>query len=109
MNNHEEKARELKKTYNCSIAVYKTFMEDYELDGVIPEPRSDAGKCGALIAAEKVLKELGKEDKIEELENRFKAKFGYITCVDLMRTERRCFDYVGESSKMVDEYLDEKK
>lgn len=106
MNNHEEKARELKKTYNCSIAVYKTFMEDYELDGVIPEPRSDAGKCGAVIAAEKILRELGKEDKIKEFDKRFIDEFKYIKCVDLMTHERRCYDYVGISAKMVEEYLD---
>ena len=107
MDNIEEKAREFHKSgKNCAISVYNSFIDKYNLDGVIPEPRSDAGKCGAVIAAEKILRELGKEDKIKEFDKRFIDEFKYIKCVDLMTHERRCYDYVGISAKMVEEYLD---
>lgn len=108
MDKHEEKARDLhSQGNNCSISVYKAFLEDTKLDGSIPTPRSIAGKCGAVLAAEKILKECGKEDKIQEFEKDFISKFGYATCIDLMRTERRCNDYVGDSASIVDKILSE--
>lgn len=109
MEKHEENARTIhREGNNCSTAVYTAFEEDTELDGIIPEPRSEAGKCGAAIAAEKILKELGKEEYIEEFEKKFISEFGYITCVDLMRTERRCNDYVGRSAELIDEIINNK-
>ena len=106
MNKHEEQARMLhEQGNNCSNALYKSFFSDTNLDGNIPAPRSVDGKCGAVLAAEKILKELGKEEKIENFEKEFIEKFGYVTCIDLMRTERRCNDYVGESASMVDKIL----
>ena len=106
---HEEKARKIhKEGNNCSYSVYTSFEEDTQLDGNIPAPRSEQGKCGAVLAAEKILRELGKEDRIEEFEKLFIEEFGYITCVDLMRTERRCNDYVGKSAEFIDKELSEK-
>ena len=106
MGKHEEQARNLhSKGNNCSISLYGAFLEDTKLDGNIPAPRSIAGKCGAVLAAEKILRELGKEKNIEEFEKEFISKFGYLTCIDLMRTERRCNDYVGESANLIDKIL----
>lgn len=110
MTKHEEKARKLhKQGNNCSYAVYTSFKEDLKLDGNIPAPRSEQGKCGAAIAAEKILRELGKEDIIEEFEEEFIKKFGYITCIELMRTERRCNDYVGMSASFIDKIIEKIK
>ena len=106
MDKHEGQARSLHgQGNNCSVSLYKSFLNDTNLDGNIPSPRSIAGKCGAVLAAEKILKECEKEDKIDEFEKEFISKFGYATCIDLMRTERRCNDYVGESASMVDKIL----
>ena len=106
MKKHEEQARSLHRSgNNCSNSLYRAFLEDTNLDGNIPAPRSIEGKCGAVLAAEKILRECGKEDSIENFEKEFILKFGYSTCIDLMRTERRCNDYVGESAKMVDNIL----
>jgi len=108
MGKHEEKARNMKiQGNNCSVSVYKTFMEYKRLDGEIPEPRSIDGKCGALLAAIKILKETGHEDQIEEFEKKFIELFGYNKCKDLMAHERRCTDYVGECAKLLDEILGE--
>lgn len=108
MNKHEEQARILhSQGNNCSTSVYKAFLEDTKLDGTIPPPRSIAGKCGAVLAAEKILKECGKEAKIQEFEKNFISRFGYATCIDLMKAERRCNDYVGDSVSLVDKILSE--
>lgn len=106
MGNHENRARELhKQGNNCSTSVHNAFAGDTNISEDFPAPRSIEGKCGALITAEKILKEMGKEDKIEEFEKEFVKKFGYSKCVDLMTHERRCNDYVGESAKMLDEII----
>ena len=106
MFNHEEKAREYKsRGNNCSTSVHSAFSEDIELSDNFPAPRSIDGKCGALLTSLKILEETGNYDKKEEFEKEFIKKFGYSKCIDLMKHERRCSDYVGESSRMVDEIL----
>lgn len=106
MSKHEQKARELKEQgNNCSVSLHNTFSEDTKLSADFPAPRSIEGKCGALLTAKKILKELGHEDKLDEFEKEFIKKFGYSTCKDLMMHERRCTDYVGESAKMIDEII----
>ena len=106
MRYHEEKARQNHKMgNNCSNSLYKAFQEDTQLDGIIPAPRSEAGKCGAVITAEKILREKGKDKYIEEFEEKFKQEFEYLTCIELMTSSRRCNDYIGESAKMLDEIL----
>ena len=106
MYNHEEKARMYKQMGdNCSTSVYRAFSEDVKIGEDFPQPRSIDGKCGALLTALKILDDTNNSDKKEEFEKEFVSKFGYSKCVDLMTHERRCIDYVGESSKMVDEIL----
>ena len=103
---HEAKARELKKQgNNCSTSLHSAFSEDTKLSPDYPAPRSIEGKCGALLTAKKILKEIGYEDKIDEFEKEFIRKFGYSTCKDLMSHERRCNDYVGEAAIMIDKIL----
>ena len=110
MSNHEERARELhRQGNNCSTSVHTAFSEDTKISADYPEPRSIEGKCGALITAEKILKDTGNEDEIEKFEKEFNEEFGYVKCIDLMTHERRCNDYVGWSSKKIDEILDTKR
>ena len=102
MNKYEEEARKLKKIgMLCSDAVFETFKNDLNLEGTPPAPRSIDGKCGALITAEYILKSLGREDLIDEYNNYFIDMFGSCKCLELMRTDRRCNDYVGESVKYI--------
>ena len=106
MNKHEKQSRELhKQGNNCSFSLYSAFLEDSKLDGEIPLPRSIEGKCGAVISAEKILKEMGKEKDIELFEKEFISEFKYLKCIDLMKADRRCNDYVGKSAQIVDEIL----
>ena len=106
MKNHEERARELKQNgNNCSTSLHRAFSEDTKLSDDFPAPRSIEGKCGALLTAEKILRELGHEDKIEEFEKEFIKRFRYSKCIELMKYEHRCTDYVGEVANMIDEIL----
>ena len=103
---HEQIARELKANgNNCSSSLHTAFKEDSHLTDDFPAPRSIEGKCGALLTAQKILKETGHEDKMEEFEKEFERRFHYVKCIDLMTHERRCGDYVGESAAMLDEIL----
>jgi len=106
MNSHEKRARELKENgNNCSTSLHNAFSEDIRLSDEYPAPRSIEGKCGALLTAQKILKEKGHEDKIEEFEKEFIKRFGYSKCKELMSSERRCNDYVGECARIIDEIL----
>ncbi len=107
MNNHEEEARKNhKKGNNCSVSLHSVFEKEYKLSKDFPMPRSIDGKCGALLTAIQILKEIGHEDKIEEFEKEFIRKFGYTKCLDLVTHGRKCNDYVGEAAKMLDEILE---
>ena len=102
MKDYEQIAIEKKKNgNNCSTSIYKTFEEDLKLNGQIPVPRSIEEKCGALLATEQILKEIKKEEYIEEYETLFQQEFGYLTCKELMKENRRCNDYVGLSVKYI--------
>ena len=106
MSNHEKEARELKQRgNNCSSSVNTAFSKDINISKNYPAPRSIEGKCGALLTGLKILEETGHSDKKEEFEKEFIKKFGYSKCIELMKYERRCNDYVGEVSKMLDEIL----
>lgn len=103
--NHEGAARSIHRSgYNCSNSVDRAFADVNTASGNPPAPRSIAGKCGALLAAQKVLHDLGIERE-EELERAFKAELGFVTCVELKRNRRSCNDCVGIASRLVDEYL----
>ena len=102
----ESKAREIHLTTgcNCSNAVYRAFSDVNKAGGTPPAPRSIAGKCGALLAAQKVLQDLG-IDKAGELEHDFQVELGYVTCRDLKRNRRNCNDCVGVAARLAEKYL----
>lgn len=103
--NHEDAARAIHRTgLNCSNSVYKAFADVDSAGGNPPAPRSIAGKCGALLTAQKVLRDLG-VDAEDELEQAFKAELGYVTCIDLKRHRRNCNDCVGVAARLVDSYV----
>ena len=102
MNKYEEKAKKLKESgLLCSDAVFDVFKSEFNLEGTPPAPRSIAGKCGALITTEYILKNIGRDDLIDEYNSYFINKFGSSKCLELMRKDRRCNDYVGESANYI--------
>lgn len=102
---HEEAARSIHRTgLNCSNSVDKAFADVNDAAGNPPAPRSIAGKCGALLTAQKVLRDLG-IDREDELERAFEAELGYVTCRDLKRNRRDCNDCVGIAARLADELI----
>ena len=107
MSNHETDAKELKNNgKNCSDSLYSAFSKDTKLSENYPAPRSIDGKCGALLTALYILEETGNSNKKEEFEEEFVRRFKYSKCIDLMKYEGRCTDYVGESAKLLDEMIE---
>lgn len=108
MNKYEENARDLKTCNNCSYSVYNAYRDVLNLSGDFPAPRSIDGKCGALLAALKVLEEANRSEEKEKFEEDFVKKFGYSKCIDLMSHEKRCSDYVGWSANKLSILLEDK-
>ena len=83
---------------NCAMAVYTTFGGDR--DGA-PKPRGEGGKCGAVLAAEQIIREKGLGDE-KEVEEGFLSRYGSIKCSELRGAATgKCNDYVGTAARMV--------
>ena len=107
MEKYEIEARKLKESGKlCSNALYEVFKNDLKLEGNPPAPRSIDGICGAILTTEYILKQIGKEEYIEDYKEKFISKFKYIKCLELMRYEHRCSDYVGFSAEYITNLLD---
>ena len=65
MGNYGESARKLHMNGNsCSAAVYQAFRDVNTIgDGKVPAPRSIDSKCGAVLAAEKLIREMNLGDE----------------------------------------------
>ena len=101
--NREETARNKHKSgNNCSVSVYSTFFD--KISGTAPAPRSEGGKCGALLAGEKVLSQLGYST--EDLDQKFVEMFGSLKCAELRRGKYPCNDLVGAATRMTDEMIE---
>ena len=85
----------------CSGAVYQTFLKVNPSASGAPVPRSEGGKCGAVLSAEKILRETG-AGSIEEFDAQFRSLFGSLKCSDLLGKSRgSCNDYVGKAAEIV--------
>ena len=105
-NEYVENAKALFKLgNNCSNSIYQTFEKDYNLKGVIPEPRSIDGICGTILTTRQILKELGKEEYIKDYEEKFINEFKYTKCIELIKYKRRCSDYIGFSVNYINKIL----
>ncbi len=106
-----------KSGYNCSQSVAAAFSEimgisESEAKTSAPAPRSNGGKCGALLAAEMVMDRLSINGK-DELEKKFAAENGAIECSKLrspeIRKVKNCNDFVGSAARIVEEIMSESK
>ncbi len=108
MEDYEKIARDIHKSgKTCSYALYSTFQKDFNLEGEFPLPRSIDGKCGALLTAHKIMDELNLKEYKESFEEDFLNKFGSIKCLELMKQDRRCNDYVGFAANEISKYINE--
>ena len=85
--------------YSCSSAVYAAFSD--LVTGSAPFPKSEGGKCGAVLAAEKVLNQLGLDR--EAFDRQFAARFGSLKCAELRRSRIPCNDLVGAAAAIAAE------
>ncbi len=98
----EQTARDKHKNgSNCANAVYSTFSD--QVTGTAPAPRSEGGKCGAVLAGEKVLEQLGMDKTA--FEERFLELFGSLKCAELRRGKYPCNDLVGTSASLVESII----
>lgn len=89
---------------NCSTAVYDALYTRSTVNRTTPpRPRSEGGKCGAVLAAEQFIRENGGTEKdVEEFERQFISKYGHLTCADLLGIlGRKCNEYVGAAAAIV--------
>lgn len=94
----------------CSVSVYKAF-EDVNINGDdnIPAPRSEDGKCGTVLAAEKLIREMGLGD-VSDFENEFVRVYGSLKCAELLKMHgRRCNEFVGFTAEYVEKLMEKNK
>lgn len=88
---------------NCSMAVYDAlYSGSNSPKGTPPRPRSEGGKCGAVLAAEQFIRENGgTEEDVAEFDRQFTEKYGYLTCGKLRGIlGGKCNEYVGVSASI---------
>ena len=105
---HENTARAThRRGTSCAGSVYKAFADVNKNMTSAPFPRSEGGKCGAVLSAEKVLREMG-VDKIGEFERLFKERYGSVKCFELLgKRNGNCNDFVGTAAAIADKLLEE--
>ena len=88
---------------NCAMAVYDALGMNNPNKTTPPRPRAEGGVCGAVLAAEQVIRENGGTDEdIKEFERRFTEKNKYLKCMELKGfLNGKCNDYVGEAAAIV--------
>lgn len=87
--------------YSCASAVYSAFND--VVNGTAPIPRSEGGKCGAVLAAEKALKQLGLDSTA--FDRQFVSQFGSLKCDELRRARHSCNDLIGTAARLVEEIV----
>ena len=110
MKDYGEEAKRLHREGNrCAASVYKAFEDvNNNSDGQIPLPRSEDGKCGAVIAAEKLIREMGLGDTAG-FDEEFTKAYGSLKCAELIKQHgRRCNEFVGFAAKYVESLLPKK-
>ena len=98
---YEATARKSHKNgMNCAMAVY-TALGGGKANA--PKPRTEGGKCGAVLAAEKIIRERGLGDTAH-FDREFLNLYGSLKCADLRGAAAgQCNDYVGAAARLVGE------
>jgi len=98
----------LPEKLNCAQSVLKGFQQEYNIsDSEIEEyrawggGRAEGNMCGALFAAERLLRQIGKDSVIEE----FRQKAGGVLCADIKEKQFTCAEYVRMADELVEKNL----
>ena len=102
---HESLARQKHRSgYSCASSVYLSFSDVNQNMGTPPVPRAEGGKCGAVLAAEKVLRDTG-HDFTAQFESEFLKHFCSLKCNELTESGRSCNDCVGIAASIIDSLI----
>ncbi len=104
--NYEKTARESHRNgTNCARSVYDAFSDVNMNKTAAPMPRSEGGKCGAVLSAMQVIKEMDAGDP-QLIEDAFLKEYGSVKCAELRGfLSGKCNDYVGLAAKKVGEII----
>ena len=104
--NYVKTARESHRNgTNCARSVYDAFSDVNMNKTAAPMPRSEGGKCGAVLSAMQVIKEMDAGDP-QLIEDVFLKEYGSVKCSELRGfLSGKCNDYVGLASRTVGEML----
>ncbi len=98
----------LPENLNCAQAVLKGFQNEFSItDQEVEEYRAwgggrvQGGICGALYAAERLLRQAGKPGITEE----FNSKAGEIHCLDIKALNFPCIECVRLADELVDKRM----
>lgn len=88
---------------NCAMAVYDALGMNNPNKTVPPRPRANGGYCGAVLAAEQTIREMGGSDEdVAEFERQFMVKYKHLKCGELLGfLSGKCNDYVGTAAAIV--------
>ena len=88
---------------NCAMAVYDALGTNNANKTLPPRPRDNGGICGAVLAAEQTIREMGgSEEKVAEFEKLFTDKYDHLKCGELRGfLSGKCNDYVGTAASIV--------
>ena len=82
---------------NCAMSVYTALGGDR---ASAPKPREEGGKCGAVLAAEQLIRESGIGDSAE-FDREFESLYGSLKCAELRgAASGKCNDYVGTAARI---------
>ena len=105
--NHEETARAAHRNgSNCAASVCNAFADVNPVRGEMPRPRGEGGMCGAVLAARKVLDEMGID---HDFDRQFIEAFGALKCAELRKTRVPCNDLVGGAARLMDAIIENVK
>ena len=98
----------LPESLNCAQAILKGFQKEFDItDQEIEEyrawggGRAEGGMCGALFAAERLLRQIGKKSVVEE----FNKKAGGLLCSEIKEKQFTCTKYVRIADELVKKNL----
>ena len=104
----EDYFHSLPENLNCAQAILKGFQKEFDItDQEIEEyrawggGRAEGGMCGALFAAERLLRQIGKESVVEE----FNKKAGGLLCSEIKEKQFTCTKYVRIADELVKKNL----
>jgi len=94
----------LPENLNCAQCILKGFQKEFDISDIEIEEyrawgggRAEGGICGALFAAERLLKQAGKKSIIDD----FRNNAGGILCSEIKDKQFTCTEYV----RMIDELI----